>query len=70
MNIGDLEPFDAAVHQAEGALAAVLGVSAEHAAMILRVRADRRGLPLCCVADEVLARQMSTPVDPNISGSC
>ena len=29
MNIGDLEPFDAAVHQAEGALAVVLGVSVD-----------------------------------------
>lgn len=69
MNPLDPEPFDDVIHQAEGVLAARLGVSVDQAAMILLVRADCRGLSLGWVADEVLA-PLSEPPDPNIAGSC
>jgi len=65
----DPELFDDVIHQAEGVLAARLGVSVEQAAMILLLRADSRGLSLGRVADEVLA-PLSAPPDPNIAGSC
>ena len=60
---------DPLIHQAEGALAAVLRVPVDEAAMILRVRAHDRGLPLSRLATEVLA-PLATPADPNIAGSC
>ena len=63
------ELFDPKVHQAEGALAAGLKVPVDEAAMILRIRADGRGLPLGTVAAEVLA-PLTSPGDPNIAGSC
>ena len=70
MNPLDPEQFDDVVHQAEGVLAARLGVSVDQAAMILLVRAESRGLSLGWIADEVLAPQLSAPPDPNIAGSC
>lgn len=66
----DFTPFDAVVHQAEGALSARLHVPIEEAAMILRIRANLRGLPVRLVADEVLGRRPAPPVDPNIAGTC
>lgn len=70
MNFETFTPFDAVVHQAEGALSARLHVPIEEAAMILRIRANHRGLPLRIVADEILGRRPATPVDPNIAGTC
>ncbi|WP_433037343.1 ANTAR domain-containing protein [Actinomycetospora sp. CA-053990] len=66
----DPEQFDDVVHQAEGVLAARLGVSVDQAAMILLVRAESRGLSLGWIADEVLAPQLAAPSDPNIAGTC
>jgi hypothetical protein len=58
--------FDTLIRQAEGALAAQLGVPASHAGMIMRIRARTRGISLGSVAREVIAPSVE-PDDPNVA---
>lgn len=62
----DPGPFDPLICQAEGVLAAQLGVPVSHAEMIMRIRARTRGIPLGSVAREVMAPSVE-PDDPDVA---
>jgi hypothetical protein len=54
MTASDPDDYDPMVHQAEGVLAAHLGVPIEEAARILRTTAQRRDVPVGFVAGELV----------------
>ena len=62
----DPREFDPLIRQAEGALAAQLGVPVSHAEMIMKIRARTRGISLGSIAREVIAPSVE-PDDPNVA---
>jgi len=64
----DPRSFDPLIRQAEGVLAAQLGVPVPHAEMIMKIRARTRGVPLASIAREVIAPCVE-PDDTDVAGS-
>lgn len=54
MSANDRDTFDPMVHQAEGVLAAHLGVPIEEAARIIRISAKRRDVAVGFLAGELV----------------